>query len=358
MNILPEVRTLTTEEFNKARIKYNWSVFDKSDVDKFIEHVSTVNNVTEYDIEKAKKDISKLVPVRIVDSIGRSKIVWTKPMDMINKKTDPGASDSHADALARHHHNTKVQRMGREASLKQVERHFGKEIVDKIRAESVLKPDKAADDKPIDTKNNSGIEYITSGRNHINVHKNAIDAIKMATGKAGSQNDIENSKSLFVKYMIDKEGYTEKQSVIAFHKFLKTGDNDQIISNGSNDGGYFTVDMEDVLVQAGRKPDPKVSKKVITDENYDKKVDEYVEAVIKKIKKDGIEVDDKWKAGIRNNFVMLTNYIDNKDVGELQEFLTSKNQEWKRFFTDYTGISLPLSDKDTSMFIFKLFYKK
>lgn len=356
--IIQELDILTTDAFNKAVIKNKWSVFTKEQIDSFVEHV-TQTATNDDDIEKARKDISKLVGKVIVDSIGRRKTVYVKPMDMIRKDTKTGTQDVHADALARHHHNTKVQRMGKEASLKQVERHFGKEVTDKIRNDSVLKPEKPVEEVKVDEKNKSGVEYMTSGRNKINVHNNAIEAINMATGKASNQADIENAKSLFVRYMIDKEEYTEKQSVITFHKFLKTGDNEQIISNGTTDGGYFTVDMEDVLVQAGRKPETKENKKVITSENYDAKVEEYTAALVKRLEKDGVkDIDAKWRAGIKNNFMMLTDHIDNKDVGALQEFLTSKNQEWKRFFTDYTGISLPLSDKDTSMFLFKMFYNK
>lgn len=362
MDIVAEIELFSSEEFSKAVINNNWVVFSEADINLFVEHVAKSANCDE-DIEKAKKDISKLVQKRIVDSIGRTKLVWVKRMDMIRKPNQSGeasGTDVHADALARHHHNTKVQRMGKEASLKQVERHFGKEVVDKIREQSVLQPVKpAAEAKP--TEGGSGVEYMTAGRNKIDVHQNAIDTIKIANGgKADNQADIESAKSKFVKYMTKTEGYTDKQSVIVFHKYLKTGDNSQVVSNGDSEGGYFTIDMEDALVSAGEKaaePEVKV-KRTITDENLDAKITEYTDDMVKKIEKDGMKVDSRWREGIENNFKVLVEHIDNADWGALKEFLTTKYPQWRKFYTEYTGIALPDSDKDTSMFLFKHMHKK
>lgn len=353
MNIAEEIETMTSEAFNKAMVANAWTVFTKADLDAFM-HDILIKGTT-LDIEKAKKDISQLVQKRIVDSIGRSKLVWVKRNTDIlkpNHMKDNNQDDSvHSQALARHYHNTRVQRMGKESSYKQIERHFGKEIADKVRESNVLSA-------AVDAKNKAEgiLEYKTPGGNKIRVHDDAISNIKFVLGKAGTQSDIENAKTLFSKYATGVKGYPEKHVTIAFHKYLKDGAKDQSIPDTDGSDNHHIVDVHETMLEAKKANEKSANAKVektINDKNLESKIKQYVSEMVVKMTSEGIEVDTKWREGLANNFRSLAEYIKTNDFGMLKEMLVTRNTAWRDFYEQYTGNKLPNTDRDTAMFLFR-----
>ncbi len=352
LHITPEPDTLTHVEFTKARLEHNWAVFRKSDIEGFVLDIST----HEYDAEsiaKAKKDISQLVQKIIVDSIGRKKVVWVKPMDTIKRSDKKGDDAIHTEAIDRHTHNTKTQRMGRESSLLQIERHYGRDIADKIRnSVTNTKAEPLPDNKKMDVQGNQ-VEYITAGRNKILVHPEALTVIKLAVGSADSHKDIETAKAGYVGHATAVDKFSNKQAVMAFHKYLKTGINEQTILSGEKDGSYFTSDMKNSIIEGNKKGANGSDKKIEKMDDVDEAIAEYVRGMVVKIERGGQTVDNKWKEGLANNFYMLQEHIDDKQYGYLKDFLSVKNEEFRSFFQSYTGIKLPPSDKETNAFLFK-----
>ena len=356
---------MTSDDFAKAKIANNWNVFSKQDIDLFLTDVS---KSTQEDLEKAKKDISKLVPKIVVDSIGRSKTVYVKPINMISKQTkvkkDEGSTDLHEEAMNRFHHNTKVQRMGREAAFKQVERHYGKEITDNLREMFGMKATEPINSKVAEAaqkqaseevkKNEvkSDISYTTLGNNKITVHPDALVVLADASGEAPTQASIDRVKEAFVSYM-EGEDYSKPKTIIAFHKFLKTGNNEQTIADNADGGEYYAVDMADMFKRSVKKPDKPKDEKKGENVDPDALITKYADIMAANISKNGMKVDAKWKSGLENNFKMLKQYIDDSDYGSLKDFLVVKNQEWRNFYQEYTGITLPATDKETASFLFK-----
>ena len=83
LNVVNQIDTMSEVDFMKARIDNNWAVFNLVDLNLFILDFNKAiesGDATDDMIEKAKKDISKLMPILITDSIGRTKTVCVKPM--------------------------------------------------------------------------------------------------------------------------------------------------------------------------------------------------------------------------------------------------------------------------------------
>lgn len=76
------------------------------------------------------------------------------------------------------------------------------------------------------------------------------------------------------------------------------------------------------------------------------------EQILEMNSKNKYPVDQRWRDGMRNNYLMIMEYIDNSDYGALREFLQMSNKYWRKFYTAYTGVALPNSDKETIMFLF------
>lgn len=117
MNITTEPDVMSADAFQHAKNLNNWVV------------------LTKYEVEKGKEDISKLTIKMVEDSIGRRRTVYVKD----SSESIPEDDSAYEEAVKRHTHNTKVQRMGKESSFKQMERHYSKDIINRIREANGLK---------------------------------------------------------------------------------------------------------------------------------------------------------------------------------------------------------------------------
>src|SRR6478609_8177121 len=101
LNMAEEIDKLSEADFVKVRIEHNWVVITHPALEKYkadmLLYAGANPDKFEEILEKAHKDISKLVPKIITDSIGRTKTVYVKPSDAI-KHAEKSEGNEHAEA--------------------------------------------------------------------------------------------------------------------------------------------------------------------------------------------------------------------------------------------------------------------
>ncbi len=123
----------TDEQFLYYVAKGEWAeVYSYTDIQEQINGIHEQiqkGEDSELLIKKAKKNTSKLQRKVIIDSIGRKRTVYVK----LVKIEATGAIKPHAEAWARHEHQVKVQRMGKETSFMKILRDYGEKAEVYIR---------------------------------------------------------------------------------------------------------------------------------------------------------------------------------------------------------------------------------
>ncbi len=100
-----------------------------------------------------------------------------------------------------------------------------------------------------------------------------------------------------------------------------------------------------VVRSFGKKDEDIVFKVYVGD--IDELISKHVESQVVVITSGGMVVDTNWRRGLKSNFLMLKGMIDSRDYFQLKEFLSIRNQSWRMFFEEYSGIKLPSTDRGT-----------
>ncbi len=128
-NIEITPQSMQEEDFLKAYPMGEWEHYDEYGIEMFLADV--VENMeksedTDAELEKAKKDISKLQRKVITTKTGHQKVVYVKPTKVEGGHSHP--SDKHAEAVSVYH--KKRSYMSKENAKNHVERHHGKNMAD------------------------------------------------------------------------------------------------------------------------------------------------------------------------------------------------------------------------------------
>lgn len=148
-------------QFIKSVSDKGWTVFTEDDLSRFRADLQVYARMDESEdsiVQQAAEDLGRLIPIKINDTIGRVRTMYRKPDTVkmsANGMVHQSVSSIITEAMDRHKHNTKVQRMSKVSSYANIERVYGVVVSaavqsynEKVGVSSVKKKDKKEDAKP------------------------------------------------------------------------------------------------------------------------------------------------------------------------------------------------------------------